>query len=309
MRRINPELLLVLFLVVIAAMLNFLVASQHMALMFYFLPTLYSAYRFGRRHATLTACASVLLVAVLTYMNPGIFSRQMNLPIDARWFDVTAWGGILVVAGYAMGTLYERNQESLHEMKDGHEAMLLILQQLVTNQKYCEADSCRIAKYSTQIAESLGLDAGSTEDVRTAALLRNINEMGISNELLYRAANLSQEDVEQGMRKLGKAAGNARTIAGSLGRAIPILVAGQQLMKNGGSTVDAPIEVQILVMAENYEELVEDKGARKLSPAQAQEIIAKGSGKKFDSMIVDAFVKAFGQKPEETSVAFSTAGR
>jgi hypothetical protein len=40
-RKINPELLLLLFLVLIAAMLNFLVASQRMALVFYFLPTLF----------------------------------------------------------------------------------------------------------------------------------------------------------------------------------------------------------------------------------------------------------------------------
>ena len=42
MRKVNPELWLLLFLVAIAAMLNFLVASQPMTLMFYFLPTLYS---------------------------------------------------------------------------------------------------------------------------------------------------------------------------------------------------------------------------------------------------------------------------
>ena len=46
MRKINPELWLLLFLLVIAAMLNFLVASQKMALVFYFLPTLFSAYLF-----------------------------------------------------------------------------------------------------------------------------------------------------------------------------------------------------------------------------------------------------------------------
>ncbi len=294
MRRINPQLLLLLFLVVIAAMLNFLAASQHMALMFYFLPTLYSAYLFGRRHATLTACASVILVAAVTFANPAIFGHQLNLPFDSRWFDVTAWGGTLVVAGYAMGTLYERNQESLHAMKDGYEAMLLILQQLLTSQKYSDASCNRIAAYANQIAESLGLDPGSTEDVRTAALLRNVNQMGISNELLYKAANLSQAEMEKEMSKPGKFAGNAKSIAGSLGRAIPILVAAQQLLQSGASAVDAPIEVQILVMAENYEELVGDKGGRHLSPAQIEEIMVKSSGKKYDSMIVDAFVKAFG---------------
>jgi hypothetical protein len=71
-RKINPELWLLLFLVVIAAMLNFLVASQRMALVFYFLPTLFSAYYFGRRHATLTALASIILVVLLIYTNPGM---------------------------------------------------------------------------------------------------------------------------------------------------------------------------------------------------------------------------------------------
>jgi hypothetical protein len=296
-RKANPELWLLLFLAVIAALLNFLVASQPMALMFYFLPTLYSAYRFGRRHATLTACMSVLLVVALMYMNPAMFKRQANLPFDGRWFDLAVWGGMLMVAGYAMGTLYERNQKSLRELRDGYEGMLVILQQFLTSQKYSEAHSYRIAMYATEIAESLGLDAGSAEDVRTAALLRNVNELGISNEILYKAANLSEEDLEKGVSRQGKTAKDALAIGGSLRRAIPLLAEEQKLVKSGGVSADSAIEVQVLALAEHYETLLND-GHRKLSPPQAQEIIVKSSGKKYDSMIVDAFVKAFGQKTE-----------
>ena len=196
MRRITKELWLLMFLVLIAAVLQFLVASQRMALMFYFMPTLFSAYYFGRRHATLTAFASIFLVVLLTYTDPEMFNRQLNLPFDGRWFDITLWGGILVVAGYTMGTLYARNQKSLDELNDGYDALLVILQHVLSNEKYSEARSFRIAQYATTIAESLGLDSGSIEDVRTAALLRNVNELGITNELLYKAANLSQEDLE-----------------------------------------------------------------------------------------------------------------
>ena len=78
MRRINPELWLLLFLVVIAAILNFLVASQRMALVFYFLPTLFSAYHFGRRHATLTAVASIVLVVLLAFLNPTVLTRHVE---------------------------------------------------------------------------------------------------------------------------------------------------------------------------------------------------------------------------------------
>lgn len=289
MRKVNPELGLVLIIFVIAAMLNFLAASQHMALMFYFLPTLYSAYRFGRRHATLTACASVALVVLLTYINPGIFSRQVNLPFDSRWFDLTAWGGMLVVCGYAMGTLYERNQKTLNEMKTGYDGMLAVLQHSLASQK-SDSHSARVSQCATRIADSLGLDPGSKEDVRIAALLHNVNEAGVSNEILYKAANLSQEQLKRfRMRGVEKTEG----IGGSLQRVIPIVVAGQQLTASGGDLADAPIEIQVVAMAVEYESLI---GAKRKTPAQAQETIASGSGKKYDSLIVDAFTKAFGQQ-------------
>lgn len=284
-------------MVLIAAMINSLVASQRMALVFYFLPTLYSAYNFGRRHATLTALSSVILVVLLTYLNPAMFSHHIeHLPIDPRWFDLTVWGGILVIAGYAMGTLYERNQKSLHEVKDGYDGMLVILQQFLSNQKYSEAHSYRISMYATKIAESLGLDSESTEDVHTAALLRNLSELGIGNEILYKAANLSQEDLEKGVQKRGKTA--AKVMGGSLRRAIPILVGQQQLVRSGSNPADAAIEVQILALAEKFESLISGTSGGKMSPAQAVESIAKGFGTKYDSMVVDAFVKAFGQQAQ-----------
>ena len=149
MRKINKELWLLLSLVLIAAMIHFLVASQAMALVFYFLPTLYSAYHFGRRHATLTACASVCLVVLLTYLNPAMFNRRTDyMPLDSRWFDIAVWGGVLVVTAYAMGTLYERNQKSVRELKDGYDGMLVILQQFLGNQKNSEADSFRVSTYA-----------------------------------------------------------------------------------------------------------------------------------------------------------------
>lgn len=295
MRKRKIELWLLLFLVVIAAMLNFLVASQRMALVLYFLPVLFSAYHFGRGHAAMTAFASVFLVVALTLVNPLMFTRRMDLPFDSRYFDLTLWGGVLVVTGYAMGTLYERNQKSLQEMKDGYDGMLVILQNFLANEKYSEAHAYRISMYATKIGESLGLDSGSIEDVRTAALLRNVNELGISNEVLYKAANLSQEELEKSVRKRGKM-NPAQEMGGSLRRAIPILVLEQKLVKSGESCVDAPIEVQVMALAEAYEGLISESGTRKMSPLQAEEIIIKSSGKRYDSMVVDAFVKAFGQQ-------------
>jgi len=296
-KKVNKELLLLLFLVGIAAMIHFLVASQTVSLVFYFLPTLYSAYYFGRRHATLTACASVILVGLLTYLNPATFNRRLDyVSLDSRWFDLTVWGGVLVVSAYAMGSLYERNQRSLTELKGGYDGMLVVLQQFLGNQKGSEAGCFRVSSYAVKIAETLGLDRESTEDLRTASLLRNVNEIGISNEILYKAANLSAEELEQGMRKAGGSkATQAQLMGGSLRRAIPILVAAQQLRKEATSPADSIVEVQILNLAEEFESQA-TAAAGKIASGQIVEKIAKDSQGRYDSMIVDAFVKAFGQK-------------
>ena len=217
------------------------------------------------------------------------------MPLDSRWFDVTVWGGVLVVTAYAMGTLYERNLKSLKELKDGYDGMLVILQQFLCNQKNSEAASFRVSSYATKIAGALGLDPESSEDLRTAALLRNVNEIGISNEILYKAANLSEEELEKGMRK-GNSDGatQAQLMGGSLRRAIPILVAAQQLHVSGASPADSMVEVQILNLAEKFDSQVNASCGKTIS-AQAVEKITKDSAGAYDSMIVDAFARAFGE--------------
>ena len=198
-----------------------------------------------------------------------------------------------------MGTLYERNQKSLKELKDGYDGMLVILQQFLRNQKNSEADSFHISSYATKIAGALGLDPESSEDLRTAALLRNVNEIGISNEILYKAANPSQEELEKGMRKAdGDGATQAQLMGGSLRRAIPILVAAQQLRVTGSSPADSMLEVQILNLAEKFDSQIDGGAAGKASSAHAVENIAKECSDTYDSMIIDAFVKAYGEKAQ-----------
>ena len=294
MRKINPELWLLLFLVLIAAMLNFLVASQRMALVFYFLPTLFSAYHFGRRHATLTAVASVILVVLLTFVNPSMFNKRVEFPFDARWFDLTLWGGVLMVAGYATGTLYERNQKTLREMEDGYDGMLVILQNFLANQKHSDTHAYRISMCATRIAEAVGLDASSIEDIRTAALLFNMKEMGITNEVLCKAAQVSHEDLQLALSKRSKTESKGNSLSGSLPRAIPIFLSERHLRQTGGKPDEASLEVQVLILAEEYESATSGERGAKMSPAQAGQEVMKRAGTRYDSLVLRGFAAAFG---------------
>jgi hypothetical protein len=294
LRKINPELWLLLFLVAIAAMLNFVVSSQRMALVLYFLPTLFSAFHFGRRHATLTALASVALVVLLVFTNPVVFNRKVELPFDPRWFDLALWGGVLMVAGYVTGTLYERNQKALREMEDGYDGMLTILQNFLANQKYSDAHAYRIAMCAIRVAEILGLDPESVEDIRTAALLFNLRELGISIEVISKAAQGTHED-------LRRPSGSAKSVSkgggmgGALRRAIPIFLAERQLRLDGDGigVGEAAFEVQILLLAEEYESLISGDSGVKLAPSQAGNEVVRRFASRSDSMILDAFGKAF----------------
>jgi hypothetical protein len=53
-----------------------------------------------------------------------------------------------------------------------------------------------------------------------------------------------------------------------------------------------------LNLAEKFDSQVNGAGAGKTTSAQAVEKITKDSAGDYDSMIVDAFVKAFGQKAQ-----------
>ena len=94
----NKELWLFLMMFAIAAVFNFTVASNRIMLGFYVLPTVFSAYFYGRRHATLTALGSSLLVILIVHWNPLLFREQGTLKlIDEKWYDIAIWGGTLIV--------------------------------------------------------------------------------------------------------------------------------------------------------------------------------------------------------------------
>ena len=71
----NKDLWLFSMMFAILAGLNYVVASEGMVLGFYVLPAVFSAYFYGRRHATLTALASVLLVILTVYLDPHLFAE------------------------------------------------------------------------------------------------------------------------------------------------------------------------------------------------------------------------------------------
>ncbi|MFZ3341472.1 MAG: hypothetical protein WA609_16440 [Terriglobales bacterium] len=292
MSKLTKELALLLSLFLIAATLQFFAQSLPMAVCFYFLPTTYSAYYFGRRHATLTAVACVFLVILLNYAS-GFFPKHpvITLPQE-RLFNFAIWAGILAVTGYAMGTLYERAQGMTDDLRNSFSGLLIVLQHVIVKDKRTDNESQRVIDVSVKIAETLGLSSDRIELLRSAILLRDLSELGISNDTLYKAADVTHAEVVAGFRK-GKTALRTESVGNAVRRVVPIIVAEQILQDQGARAANVPIEAHILAIADAYQKLTNSSYGSPLSPQKAEEEIMAGAGSKFDAGVVEAFAKAF----------------
>lgn len=299
--KVNKELWILLSLFLIALLLNYVVASQKMLLGFYVLPTLASAYLHGRREATLTAFASVLVVIGLLMYSDAFYAQEATLELAySKWLDVTVWGGSLLITGYLMGTLCERKNSQLQELRDTYHGVLMILRHFISKDTYTENHCHRVSVYATTIAATMDLSPAVIEDVKAAALLHDIGKLDISRELLYKAAKLTSDEYDEIKKHVSKGIDMLEPVGGSLRRVIPIILAHHDRYDGSGyhptSGEEIPVEARIIAVADVYDSLTSDRPYRKaMSPFDARDIIVKGSETEFDPRIVSAFQKAFRQ--------------
>ncbi|HLI29695.1 MAG TPA: HD-GYP domain-containing protein [Terriglobia bacterium] len=297
-RELNGEIWLIASMLAIAVLLNVLVASHQILLGFYALPTLFSAYYYGRRHATLTALCSVTLVVLAEYSNRKFFGVKAPRPGPEFWFDLMGWAGTLILTAYAMGTLYERKENHVRELRKSYHGILMILRHFISNDKYTENHSYRVSVYAAKFAEFLNLSPERIEDVRAAALLHDIGKLEISREILYKAARLSKDEYEEMKQHVNKGARLLEPVGGSLDRIIPIILAHHDKFDGSGYNPargeKIPLESRIISVADVYDSLTSDRPYRRaMSPFEAKAAIVEGSGKDFDPKVVDAFLIAF----------------
>jgi putative nucleotidyltransferase with HDIG domain len=299
LEKVNRELLLVFSLFALAGMLNSLVSSQRVVLGLYTLPTVVSAYLYGRRHATLTAVASVLMLVLLAWFNPEFLGQQPSeIIVGAKWIDMTIWGGTLMVTAYLMGTLCDHKTEQVRELRETYSGVMLILGHFISKDKYTENHSYRVSVYASRIAAALDFSSERIEDVRAAALLHDIGKLDVSRAVLYKAARLTEDEFAEMKTHVDRGIAMLEPVGGSLRRVIPIILAHHDKFDGSGyhpTRGEAiPVEARIIAVADVYDSLTSDRPYRKaMSPFEGREMIIRGSGTDFDPEVVDAFLTTF----------------
>ena len=306
---VNRELLLLFSMFLIAGLLNLLADAQRMVLGFYTLPTIAAAYLYGRRHAVLTAFGSVLLAHLVTAL-PTARSGAWMFQQPQQLADLVAWGGMLVVTAYTMGTVCEMKNTQVRELRQTYNGVLVLLRHLISKDEYTEHHSYRVSEYAVRIGTRLDLPDSQLEDVRAAGLLHDIGKLDISRDLLYKAAQFTEQEYVEMQSHVERGVATLETVGGSLRRVIPIVLAHHDRFDGSGYHAtaghDIPLEARIIAVADVYDSLTSDRPYRKaMSPFDAKSIIEKGAGTDFDPAVVEAFLAAFrfGELDARSSVA------
>jgi putative nucleotidyltransferase with HDIG domain len=244
----------------------------------------------------------VLMVIALLMYGDAFYPVQTAAaePSYSKWLDVTVWGGSLLITGYIIGTLCERKNAQLQELRDTYHGVLMILRHFISKDSYTENHCHRVAVYAATIAAEMDLSSAVVEDIKAAALLHDIGKLDISRELLYKAARLTSEEYEEIKQHVHKGIDLLEPVGGSLRRVIPIILAHHDKFDGSGyhptSGENIPIEARIISVADVYDSLTSDRPYRKaMSPFDARDVIVKGSQTEFDPAIVSAFQRAFRQ--------------
>jgi HD-GYP domain-containing protein (c-di-GMP phosphodiesterase class II) len=157
----------------------------------------------------------------------------------------------------------------------------------------------RIGRFSTLLAEHIGMDPEFCERLKHAAPLHDVGKVAIPDAILLKPGPLTPEEraivethAEEGHRLVRGSSSSILDLAATIalshqekwdGTGYPRGLKGEEI----------PIEGRIVAVADVFDALSSDRPYRpRLSVSEARAWIVDGSGRAFDPDVVDAFVRS-----------------
>jgi putative nucleotidyltransferase with HDIG domain len=299
------EKVLIAIILVAAFIGTYLIEEKNIVLYFYYLPVLSAGYFLGRRMGILTAIFSILVVVISTLLFPQeFFKEKESFNTIAQLFS---WGGFLILASIAVGTLYEQNELRLQDLKNAYIGVLEILSKyLESTDRYTKGHSVRVSELGMETAIAMQLPRQEVENIRVAGLLHDIGKIEVSGEILRKAAKLSTEERELMDEHAVKGAYLLSSVGSVLKEVVPIVISHHQYFmkgiedkRDGNGANKIPLGARVVAVADAFDAMTTDRPYRKgILPREAIEEIVKNKGKQFDPGVVEAFTRVIGEKIE-----------
>jgi len=213
--------------------------------------------------------------------------RELNASLEAR---VEARTAELSLARDALAAANEK-------LKTGFLTSIKVFSNLTELAEGARAGhSRRVADLSRRIAVKLGLDRAAAQDVMLAGLLHDIGKIGLPDALLAKPASSMNAEEQALYRRHPQKGETALMALDSLRSAARLLRSHHERYDGQGypdglGGADIPLGSRILACANDYDGLqIGSVSAKRLSPAEALAFILQWRGKRYDPLVVDAFV-------------------
>ena len=177
-----------------------------------------------------------------------------------------------------------------------------LLRAVETTHRSVRGHSERTSRLALRLAEAAGLDAKERESTRVAGLLHDVGKLGVPESVIRKPGALTTE--ERAVVNLHPEIGH-RLLQGVRGleHALPAVLWHHERWDGEGyphrlSGEAIPRVARIMTIADSFDAMRSDRPYRRaLTHAQALQEIRDGSGRQFDPVLADTFLKLVEREP------------
>ncbi|MBD8070567.1 HD domain-containing phosphohydrolase [Bacillus sp. PS06] len=161
---------------------------------------------------------------------------------------------------------------------------------------YTAGHSKRVTEYALAIADELQLTDKEKRDLQLGAALHDIGKIGVPDRVLHKTGRLTPEEFHE-IKQHPVYGDEIITNIKSLNHIRPIVRSHHERWDGGGypdgiSGEEIHLLARITCVADTFDAMTSDRPYRKgMSEQQASTIIKSESGKQFDPVVVEAFMK------------------
>jgi HD-GYP domain-containing protein (c-di-GMP phosphodiesterase class II) len=184
------------------------------------------------------------------------------------------------------------------ELNQAYRGTVMVLSDVVEAEDNYTASHCRsVVELAAAVADELGLDRATRQELEITALLHDVGKIAIPNEILNKPAKLTAEEFElmkthtvEGQALLDRVGGRLARVGKLVrscherwdGNGYPDGLAGEQI----------PIAARVVFCCDAYSAMTTDRPYRSaLSPAVALKELSRNAGTQFEPRIVAAMEK------------------
>ena len=292
------EILLILVAVTMTLVFFFTGAYRMVVLNLFYLPVAFSGFFLGRFRAGVLALFCALSTTIVAMLDLTGFAA-LTSPIVIG-LAVTVWAAALGLTALLVGTLSDRLSNKIAELHEAYVGVVEVLSRyLQSADPKVETRSIRVARLCQSVAERMRLSDNQIDNIRVAALLRDIEDVEVTTRTLTRAID-TLETSSQNLRQHTFRGGDLVLSMGSvLSGALPLLIDQEDDADRSGpgaataSDARNSTGVRIIRAVRAYDALTAgDLGSAGITPHEALEQLRWDATTALDSSVLDALEAA-----------------